>query len=66
MLKENEHVYYLDDNQVYSGKVMDIEQQNHAYSFSIDSYGTCEGHYRISSEQIGLTVFLSKEDIPIK
>lgn len=55
--------YYVEDNKVYSGRIIDIEAvTDKEYRFSIDSYGTCEGHYRISSGQIGKTVFLSEEE----
>lgn len=61
-LKEGMTVFYTEDSNVFSGHVIDVEQtQGGGYAFSIDSYGTCEGHYRISSNQVGITVFLSEE-----
>lgn len=55
-------VYYIEDNQIHSGNVIDIEISQGGYQFSIDSYGGCEGHYRISSDQFEYFVFLNKEE----
>lgn len=55
-------VFYTDGGQVYSGKAVDIEYENTGFTFSIDSYGGCSGQHRISSSQIGRTVFFSEED----
>lgn len=61
-LKEGMTVFYTEDSEVFSGRVMDVESTSDGgYEFSIDSYGTCEGHYRIASGQVGKTVFLSEE-----
>ena len=63
ILKEGTTVFYLEDSHVFSGQVIDVEQTaDGGYEFSIDSYGACEGHYRISLGQLGKTVFLSEED----
>lgn len=63
MIKQGDSVFYVEDSEIYSGRVTNIEETGDgAFEFSIDSYGTCEGHYRISSGQIGKTVFLSEEE----
>lgn len=71
MLKEGMEIYYCADvNQklgtadanVYSGKVTEMKENGNDYTFEIDSFGSCEGRYRISSGMIGKSVFLSKEE----
>ena len=63
ILEEGMTVYYIEDFEVFSGQVIDVENSTDGgVEFSIDSYGACEGHYRISSGQLGKTVFLSEED----
>ena len=61
MLEEGMTVFYIEDLNVFSGRVIDLEPMpDGGFKFSIDSYGTCEGHYRIALGQIGVTVFLSE------
>lgn len=61
-LQEGMTVFYIEDSDVYSGQVIDVEEMpGGGFEFSINSYGACEGHYRIASGQIGKTVFLSEE-----
>lgn len=63
ILEEGMTVFYVEDSEVFSGMVIDVEKMaDGRVEFSIDSYGACEGHYRISSGQLGKTVFLSEED----
>lgn len=64
MIKEGTEVYYLEEGGIYSGKVIDTapEGNGEEFTFSIDSYGACEGQYVISSSQIGKTVFLTEEE----
>lgn len=61
-MQEGTIVFYIDNGNIYSGKVIDIEYTKSDFTFSIDSYGDCSGQFRISSDQIGRTVFLNKED----
>lgn len=61
-MEEGNVVFYIDNGNIYSGKVMDMEYAKADFTFSIDSYGDCSGQFRISSDQIGRTVFLNKED----
>lgn len=63
ILEEGMTVYYIEDSEVFSGQVIDVEKMtNGGVEFSIDSYGSCEGHHRISLGQLGKSVFLSEED----
>lgn len=62
MITEGTVVYYIDEDSVHSGRIMDITPEGDRYTFSIDSYGACEGHCIIGSGQIGKTVFLSEEE----
>lgn len=62
MLKEGTIVYYIEGDRIYDGAVMDMIEKVDHYLFSIDDYGSCEGLYVIASDQIGLTVFLNKQD----
>lgn len=62
MVKEGTTVFYIDEDQVHSGQVIDVTPQTDGFTFSIDSYGTCEGQYVINSGQIGKTVFFTEED----
>lgn len=61
-MQEGIIVFYIDNGNIYSGKVTDIEYSKSDFTFSIDSYGDCSGQFRISSDQIGRTVFVNKED----
>lgn len=61
-MEEGMLVFYIDDSHVYSGRVTDVEREENRYTFSIDSYGCCEGPYRIASGAVGKTVFFSEED----
>lgn len=61
-MKEGMTVFYLEDGAVYSGRVIDLEPVDGGFFFSIDSYGTCEGQYRIASGQLGKTVFEKEEE----
>lgn len=61
-MEEGNVVFYIDNGNVYSGRVMDMEYAKSDFTFSIDSYGDCSGQFRISSDQIGRTVFLNKEE----
>lgn len=62
MIEEGTVVYYLDEDAVHSGRVIDVITENGGFTFSIDSYGACEGPYVIASGQIGKTVFFSKKE----
>lgn len=57
MIEEGTVVYYLDEDLVHSGRVTDVTPVSGGFTFSIDSYGACEGPYVIASGQIGKTVF---------
>ena len=61
MFAEGMKVYFVEDGNVHSGYVIDVEKKEWGFSFSIDSYGGCEGNYRIHSDQIGITVFERRE-----
>ena len=61
-MEEGNVVFYVDNGNVYSGKVTEIANTKPGFTFGIDSYGDCSGQYRISSDQIGRTVVLNKED----
>ena len=43
MIEEGTVVYYLDEDAVHSGRVIDVTPENGGFTFSIDSYGACEG-----------------------
>lgn len=62
MIQEGAKVYYIADEQMYSGIVIDKENTTCGFRFSIDSYGGCEGNFKITSDQIGISVFTKKED----
>lgn len=62
MIEEGTVVYYLDEDAVHSGRVIDVTPENGGFTFSIDSYGACEGPYVIASGQIGKTVFFSEKE----
>lgn len=64
MIKEGTEVYYIEEGSIYSGKVIDAAPSGTGddFTFSIDSYGACEGQYVIASSQIGKTVFFAEEE----
>lgn len=62
MIEEGTVVYYLDEDAVHSGRVIDVTPENDGFTFSIDSYGACEGPYVIASGQIGKTIFFSEKE----
>lgn len=48
-LQDGMTVFYIEDSEVFTGKVIDVEEMpGGRFEFSISSYGACEGHYRIS------------------
>ena len=51
MIEEGTVVYYLDEDAVHSGRVIDVTPENGGFTFSIDSYGACEGPYVIASRR---------------
>lgn len=61
-LEEGTEVYYIVGNTVLSGNVTDVELTNTGFKFAIDSYGACEGNFKIDASMIGISVFLHKED----
>ncbi len=61
-LKEGQIVYYIVGSRIENGHVIDINEKGNGYTFSIDSFGGCEGQYVIDNSEIGLTVFLSEEE----
>lgn len=61
-MDEGRVVYYIEEGRIYSGQVINIENADPGFIFSIDSYGDCSGQHRIASSQIGINVFLSKEE----
>lgn len=62
VLKEGTEVFYIVGNTVLSGNVADIELTKTGYKFAIDSYGACEGNFKIDSAMIGINVFQNRED----
>ena len=62
MITKGMSAYFIEDGHIYEGAITDIEQENGKVTFQIDTYGTCEGLYRIDEKQIGRTIFLDKED----
>lgn len=62
MINEGELVYYLVNGYVLSGYVVNVEEKRHGTTFSIDSYGGCEGQYVIDVNELHHRVFLSEEE----
>ena len=62
MIEEGTVVYYLDEDAVHSGRVIDVTPENGGFTFSIDSYGACEGPYVIASGHNVKSVFLSDNE----
>lgn len=62
MIKEGQLVYYLVNGFVLSGKVINVEVKANSTTFSIDSYGGCEGQYVIDASELHHCVFLSMEE----
>lgn len=62
MIKEGQLVYYLVNGLVQSGNVINIEVRSNGTTFSIDSYGGCEGQYVIAISELHHRVFLSEEE----
>ena len=60
-LKEGMEVFYILGAYVFSGNVINIETKAHGYTFEIDSYGACEGNFRIDSSMIGISVFTDRD-----
>lgn len=58
MLKEGTKLYYIVNAHVYEGNVIEVEKTSNGCTFAIDSYGTCEGNFRIDASLLGIRVFL--------
>lgn len=61
-VKEGDTVFYIIGNYVRSGNVIDIEMHGSEYTFAIDSYGACEGNFRIASSMLGICVFTDEQE----
>lgn len=61
-MEENTKVYYIAGHQINTGNAINIEKKLDGFTFQIDSYGSCEGQFVISNDQIGRTVFLTQEE----
>lgn len=61
-IQEGTEVFYIIGKSVQSGKVIEIETSDTGFQFAIDSYGACEGNFKIDSSMIGISVFLHQED----
>lgn len=61
ILAEGTEIFYIVGTHVFSGKAVDIEITNTGFTFAIDSYGACEGNFKIDSSMIGICVFLNHE-----
>lgn len=64
-LKKGDVVLYKEDDIEFLGEVFDIEDlPDGSYTFSIEGFSDCcAGFYKISSYQIGLTVFLQEKSM---
>lgn len=62
MLENGVRVYYLVGGVLCFGNVIDVEVKGKKQTFSIDSYGGCEGQYVIDMDQLHQSVFLSLEE----
>lgn len=62
MIKEGQCVYYIVNGLVQSGNVINIEVRSNGTTFSIDSYGGCEGQYVIDLSELHHRVFFSEEE----
>lgn len=60
-ITEGIEVYYIVGNHALSGNVTNIEPTKTGFTFAIDSYGACEGNYRIDSSLIGISVFTDRQ-----
>ncbi|BBF43473.1 hypothetical protein lbkm_2161 [Lachnospiraceae bacterium KM106-2] len=59
MIKEGDIVYFKENGQILSGKVIELTDT----TFEIEGYGCCcEGNNCISRSMIGYTFFLNRED----
>lgn len=62
MIKAGQRVYYLVNGFIMSGNVINVEIKANGTTFSIDSYGGCEGQYVIDVNELHQSVFLSMEE----
>ena len=62
MIKNGQRVYYLINGVIFSGRIIDLECSGNKQTFSIDSYGGCEGQFVIDIDQLHQRVFLSIQE----
>ena len=62
MIENGQRVYYLINGVLFSGRIMDLECVGNKQTFSIDSYGGCEGQFVIDIDQLHQRVFLSIQE----
>ena len=59
-IQEGQELFYIENNQIYSGHATDILDIGKGQTFSIDTIGACEGLCVFSDTVIGSTVFFSQ------
>lgn len=62
MLKEGVKLYYIVNAHIYEGNAIEVQKTSTGYTFAIDSYGACEGYFKIDSSLLGIRVFLEREE----
>lgn len=61
MLKEGVKLYYIVNAHMYEGNAIEVQKTSNGCTFAIDSYGSCEGNFRIDASVLGIRVFLDRE-----
>lgn len=60
-IREGQELFYVEENQIYSGHAVEVTDRPEGQTFSIDTIGVCEGLCVFSDSVIGSTVFTDRE-----
>lgn len=61
-VQEGQELFYIEENQIYSGHAVEVMDTPQGQTFSIDTIGACEGLCVFSDTVIGNTVFFTREE----
>ncbi len=61
-IQEGQELFYIEENQIYSGHAVEVMDTLLGQTFSIDTIGACEGLCVFSDTVIGNTVFFAREE----
>lgn len=59
MIKEGDEIYFEENGQIYSAKVINLTDT----TFELDEFGSCDGNLRIDRSMIGYGYYTNREEL---